>query len=101
VSCDNIGDVLVAQGNPPDALKFYRDELAIADRLAEADPGNAGWQRDLSVSFAKLAIVFQKIGNNIEALNALREGHAIIEHMTLLSPDNAQWKRDLDWSIDK
>jgi tetratricopeptide (TPR) repeat protein len=49
VSYNKIGDVLVAQGNLPEALKSYRDGLAIRDRLAQADPGNAGWQRDLSV----------------------------------------------------
>ena len=42
--------MLVAQGNLAEALKSYQDSLAIADRLAKADPGNAGWQRDLSVS---------------------------------------------------
>ena len=42
--------MLVDQGNLPEALKAYRDSLAIAERLAQADPGNAGWQRDLSVS---------------------------------------------------
>ena len=42
MSYDKIGDVLVAQGNLPEALKSYRDGLAIADRLAKADPGNAG-----------------------------------------------------------
>ena len=41
--------MLVAQGNLPEALKSYRDSLAIAERLAQSDPGNAGWQRDLSV----------------------------------------------------
>jgi hypothetical protein len=38
-------------------LKAYRDGLAIADRLAKADPGNAGWQRDLSVSYNKVGDV--------------------------------------------
>jgi hypothetical protein len=47
VSYNNVGDVLVAQGNLPEALKTFRDGLAIADRLAKSDPGNAGWQRDL------------------------------------------------------
>jgi hypothetical protein len=28
------------------------------DRLAKADPGNAGWQRDLIVSYTKLAGAF-------------------------------------------
>ena len=31
--------------------------LAIAERLAKADPDNAGWQRDLSVSHDKIGDV--------------------------------------------
>jgi predicted negative regulator of RcsB-dependent stress response len=37
VSFNRIGDVLVTQGNLPEALKSYRDSLAIADRLAKPD----------------------------------------------------------------
>jgi hypothetical protein len=33
----------------------FRDGLAIRDRLAKADPGNASWQRDLIISCVKLA----------------------------------------------
>ena len=47
----------VAQGDLSGALKSYRDGLAIRDRLAKSDPGNAGWQRDLSVSFNKIGNV--------------------------------------------
>jgi hypothetical protein len=46
-----VGNVLVAQGNLPEALKSYQADLAIAERLARSDPGNVGWQRDLSVWF--------------------------------------------------
>jgi tetratricopeptide (TPR) repeat protein len=55
VSYNRIGNVLVAQGNLPEALKSFRDGLAIAGRLVKADPGNAGWQRDLSVWYEKIA----------------------------------------------
>ena len=48
VSYSKIGDVLMAQGNLAEALKSYRDGLAVADRLAKSDPENADWQRDLS-----------------------------------------------------
>ena len=44
----------VAQGDLPAALTSYRASLAILERLAKADPGNAGWQRDLIVSYVKL-----------------------------------------------
>ena len=95
VSYNKIGDVLVDQGNLPEALKAYRDDLAIADRLAKADPGNASWQRDLSVSYGKLGVAFRKAGDKAKALDALRQGRAIMVRLTSLSPDNAVWKRDL------
>jgi hypothetical protein len=84
--------VLVDQGNLPEALKSFRDSLAIADRLAKSDPGNASGQRDLSVSYSKLAGTFRKAGDK-----ALRQGRAIMVRLTSLSPDNAVWKRDLGW----
>jgi hypothetical protein len=48
----------MAQGDLAGALKSYKADLAIAERLAKADPGNAGWQRDLSVSNERLGDVF-------------------------------------------
>ena len=68
VSYDRVGDVLVAQGNLPEALKTFREGLAISERLAAADPGNAGWQRDLSVSNNKVGDVLVAQGNLPEAL---------------------------------
>jgi hypothetical protein len=89
--------VQVAQGDLAGAIKSYRDSLAIAGRLAKSDPGNASWQRDLSVSHSNLASVFKKKGEAKKALDALREGHAIISRLAVLSPENAVWKSDLGW----
>jgi tetratricopeptide (TPR) repeat protein len=97
VSYEKVGDVQVAQGNLAGALKSYRDSLAITERLAQSDPGNAGWQRDVSVSYSKLASAYRKGGESAKALDALREGRVIMERLTKLSSDNAQWKRDLAW----
>jgi hypothetical protein len=47
VSYNKVGDVQSAQGDLTGALKSYRDSLAIRERLAKLDPGNAGWQGDL------------------------------------------------------
>ena len=52
-----IGDVQVKQGDLAGALKSYNDSLAINDRLAKSDPGNAEWQRDLSVSYERVGNV--------------------------------------------
>ena len=47
--------MLVAQGDLTAALTSYRASLAIRERLAAGDPGNAGWQRDLAFSHWRLA----------------------------------------------
>ncbi|MGI9489863.1 MAG: tetratricopeptide repeat-containing protein, partial [Geminicoccaceae bacterium] len=51
---EKIGEVRVAQGDLDGAGEAYRAGLAIIERLAAADPGNAEWQRDLIVSRWKL-----------------------------------------------
>jgi hypothetical protein len=89
--------VLVAQGDLTGALKSYRDSLAIAERLAQSDPGNAGWQRDLSVSYSKLATVFLLSGEVAKGLDALGKGREIMARLTTLAPTNATWKRELNW----
>ena len=89
--------MLVAQGDLPEALKAFRDSLAIADRLAKADPGNAGWQRDLSVSYAKLANAYRTAGQLPQAREQLTAGRTIIARLTETYPDWSQWKKDLAW----
>ena len=69
--------MLVAQGNLAEALKSFRDGLAIRERLAKADPNNAGWQRDLSVSYNKIGDVLVAQGNLPEALKFFRDSLAI------------------------
>ncbi|HRD65405.1 MAG TPA: tetratricopeptide repeat protein, partial [Candidatus Competibacter sp.] len=96
-----IGDVLVAQGSLPEALKAYRDSLAIADRLAQADPGNAGWQRDLSVSYDRIGDVLVAQGSLPEALKAYRDSLAIADRLAQADPGNAGWQHDLSVSYEK
>jgi tetratricopeptide (TPR) repeat protein len=70
VSYDNIAGVLKTQGNLPEAMKSYRDGLAIADRLAKADPNDADWQLDLSVSYNKIGDVLKAQGHLPEAMKS-------------------------------
>ena len=98
---DRIGDVQVAQGDLAGALKSYRDSLAIVDRLAQSDPGNAGWQRDLSVSYEKIGDVQVAQGDLAGALKSYRDSLAITDRLAQSDPGNAGWQRDLSVSYDK
>ena len=95
ISYNLIGDVLVDQGALAEALKAYRDSLAIRERLAKADPGNAGWQRDLSVSYFKVGDVLKDQGNLTEALKAFRDSLRIFERLAKADPDHAGWQVDV------
>jgi len=67
----------VAEGNLPQALKAYQATLDIAEKLAAADPGNAGWQRDLITSNVKLADTgdqpAKRLARALEIAQALRD----------------------------
>jgi tetratricopeptide (TPR) repeat protein len=84
-----------------DVLPLFNASLAIAERLAKADPGNAGWQRDLSVSQEKIGDVLRAQGNLPAALDAFNASLAIRERLAKADPGNAGWQRDLSVSQDK
>ena len=64
---------------------------------AKADPGNAGWQRDLALSFGRVARVEARQGDRVRALGAFRQGRDIIARLKAASPTNATLPRDLAW----
>jgi hypothetical protein len=67
--------VLVAQGKIAEALASYQDSLAIKERLTKADPGNADWQRDLSVSYDRIGSVMVAQGKLAEGLKFHKDSH--------------------------
>jgi hypothetical protein len=75
---------------PPKATAKQKDAarkgLAIADRLAKADPGNASRQRDLSVSYGLVGNVLVAQGNLTEALQSYRDSLAINERLAKAAP---------------
>jgi tetratricopeptide (TPR) repeat protein len=95
------GDVLMAQGNVPEALKSYREGLAIAARLAKADPSNVVWQSDLSASHSRSGSVQVAQGDLAGALTSYRDGVAIAERLAQSDPGNAGRQRDLSVSYNK
>ena len=98
---NGLGDILVKQGDLQAALKSYQESLAIAERLAASDPGNAGWQRDLLVSYNKVGDVLVAQGNLPAALKTYQQGLAIADRLAQSEPGNAQWQYDLGISNER
>jgi tetratricopeptide (TPR) repeat protein len=96
-----LGDVAVAQGDLPGARRLYETALAIAEPVANVDPGNAGWQRDLSVSQQKIGDVLRAQGNLPAALESFKASHAIFERLAKADPGNVGSQRDLSVSQQK
>ena len=96
-----LGDIKERRGDLQGALKSYNDGLAIIDRLAKADPGNAGWQRDLFISNSKIADVLVTQGNLPEALKSYQAVLVVSERLAKADPGNAGWQRDLSVSYEK
>jgi hypothetical protein len=91
------GDVQRAQGDLAAALTSYQASLAIAERLAKADPGNAGWQRDLALSYGRIALIETRQGIRGDTLTGFQQGRDIIVQLMRQSPDNATLPKDLTW----
>ena len=55
MALNRVGDVLQAQGKLAEAQAAFGEDLKISRRLAEQDPSNAGWQRDLAAAHNRMA----------------------------------------------
>lgn len=101
LAVNEVGDVLLAQGDLKGALASYRQGLAIAEALAGHDPTNNEWQRDLSVSYNKIGEVLLAQGDGPGALAIYRRELAIAELLAARDPANTEWQRDLSVSHEK
>ena len=71
----------------------------IAQRLAESDPANAAWQRDLSYSYYILAAkIFMPQEHWDEALPQLEQSLAIAERLAASDLSNVMWQNDVQVS---
>ena len=81
--------MLRAQGDLAAALTSYQAALTIREHLATADPGNAKWQRDLSVSHNRIGDVQRAQGDLAAALTSYQAALTIREHLAKADPGNA------------
>ena len=90
-----VGNIHWAKGELAAALDAYKQSLAISERLAKSNPGNAPWQRDLAVAYQKVADVEAAQGDLAAAVTSYEASLAISERLAKADPANAGWQRDL------
>jgi tetratricopeptide (TPR) repeat protein len=82
----DLNDALEIEGHLPlrkELLTAAHDSLS---NLAAADPSNAGWQRDLSVSHDRIGDVLLAQGDLAGALKAYRESLAVAARLAAADP---------------
>lgn len=78
VLSNDLGDIISVQNDLNAAKAYYEDGLKVAKTLADGDPGNAEYQRDLIVSFSKLAAAEPE-----NALSWCMQAKAVSDSMTV------------------
>jgi tetratricopeptide (TPR) repeat protein len=84
-------------------IRLARDDLAEAlvelseaeQKLAEAYPGNTGWQRNLSISYGRIGDILLELDRLPEATDSFEDRLAIAERLAATDPSNALWQADL------
>ena len=94
-------DSLLTTGDVKAALEAARQAHSFIEKLAQSDPRNSHWQRDLSDAYRKIGDVQQAQGNLSEALQAFSASRAIIEQLTASDPTNAGWQHDLSVTLNR
>jgi tetratricopeptide (TPR) repeat protein len=94
-----VGDYLVQLGRSDETVHHYSGALAIFERLAAAEPDNAGHARDLSVSLGRLGGLALRAGRTEESSGYFEEAFAIIKRLAAAEPDNTGHARELSVSL--
>ena len=91
---DRIGNILAKQGQISAAIAELQVSLEIATRLAESDPTNAAWRRDLYASYRNLGLVQERAGQGKEARETYCRAKKVILAEPVLEPE---WQQRLGW----
>jgi len=89
------GQAYADLGDLSQALTDLRQTIEIGERLAQQDPNNAEWQRDLTVSQNRIGDMLAAQGEGAAALTAYRASLAIAERLAQQDPNNAEWQTDV------
>ncbi len=98
---DHEGAALVALGFTSEAVERYRHLVDAFTQRADAEPGRADYQRDLSVSYNKLGDLYQALGQGDQALTLYQQSLDIRDRLAQTEPGRADYQRDLSISYQR
>jgi len=91
----------LALGFTDRALDRYESLLEAYQRLAQAEPNRADYQRDLSVLYNRAGDLYRNLGQGEQARQSYRAALQIRERLAQAEPDRADYQRDLSVSYNK
>ena len=95
-ACNLLGHVCQTRGQRDAALRAFTEALAISRRLADLDPGNATWQRDLAVSCVHIAGLEAARDKPQVPIALCEEASQILAALTATLPETHPWRSDKD-----
>ena len=95
VIADQEAQAHLALGQTTRALRRYDALLVRHERLAQAEPDRADYQRDLSVSYIKMGDLYRALGRGRRRGRRTESRWAIAERLAASEPDRADYQRDL------
>jgi tetratricopeptide (TPR) repeat protein len=96
-----LGDLYLLRGSLNRAREVFEQALEVGKRLAEREPENSGWQRDVSVSLNKVGGVLLEQGNLEGARRAFEQDLEIAQRLAEREPENSGWQRDVSVSLER
>jgi tetratricopeptide (TPR) repeat protein len=88
------GDIERERGHLDDALATYSEASAIAENLAEANPGDIGWQYELGISNERIGDLLMALGNHAQALKYYQAHEEVLSRLDNSDPGDADPQRD-------
>jgi len=96
-----LGDVLASKGEREAALAAYEAAQRDGAALAQREPENPAWQRDLSITHDRIGDMLLEERHFDLALESYRRSLGIAEALAKRDPANVVWQRDLSVAHDR
>ena len=92
---DRIGNLMLADSRPDEALAIFRKGFAIREQIVSLDPRSTIAKRDLAISHDRIATALRALSRIDDARRQFRMGLSVIEDYAATDPANAVWQIDL------